>query len=93
LCQFVPFCHRTAQAKSKLITAQGSILASIKEILGDAVDEPVLDAWGSDSDFEAGLYKKAESTPRWLDRMAQIQRRSQSARKRRNYLLQFHSER
>ncbi len=52
------------------------LLASIKEILGDGVDEPVLDAWREAYaqlakifiDFEAGLYKKAKATPGgWTD--------------------------
>jgi nitric oxide dioxygenase len=47
------------------------LLASIKEVLGDGVDEPVLDAWKEAYaqlakifiDFEKDLYKKAENTP------------------------------
>ncbi|KAH6673513.1 bacterial hemoglobin [Halenospora varia] len=47
------------------------LLASIKEILGDAVDEPVLDAWRAAYqqladifiDFEKDLYDKAIHTP------------------------------
>ncbi|KAH6715675.1 globin-like protein [Leptodontidium sp. MPI-SDFR-AT-0119] len=47
------------------------LLASIKEVLGDAVDEPVLDAWKAAYqqladiliDFEKGLYDKAIQTP------------------------------
>lgn len=48
-----------------------NLLASIKEVLGDAVDQPVLDAWKAAYEqladvfinFERGLYKKAELTP------------------------------
>ena len=47
------------------------LLASIKEILGDAVDEPVLDAWKAAYQqladilisFEKNLYNKASATP------------------------------
>ncbi|KAG9775002.1 Flavohemoprotein [Exophiala dermatitidis] len=47
------------------------LLASIKEVLGDAVNQPVLDAWAAAYqqladifiDFEKGLYKQAEQTP------------------------------
>jgi nitric oxide dioxygenase len=47
------------------------LLESIKEVLGGAVDQPVLDAWKAAYqqladifiDFEKGLYKKAEDTP------------------------------
>ena len=47
------------------------LLASIKEVLGSAVDEPVMDAWkaayqqlaGIFIDFEKGLYDKAIHTP------------------------------
>ncbi|KAK5289745.1 Nitric oxide oxidoreductase [Exophiala xenobiotica] len=48
-----------------------NLLASIKEVLGDAVDQPVLDAWKAAYEqladifinFERGLYQKAELTP------------------------------
>jgi nitric oxide dioxygenase len=48
-----------------------NLLASIKEVLGDAVDQPVLDAWKAAYEqladifinFERDLYKKAEQTP------------------------------
>lgn len=48
-----------------------NLLASIKEVLGDAVDQPVLDAWKAAYnqladifiDFEKGLYDKAVETP------------------------------
>jgi hemoglobin-like flavoprotein len=48
-----------------------NFLSSIKEVLGDAVDKPVLDAWKAAYqqladifiDFENNLYKKAEATP------------------------------
>ena len=47
------------------------LIASIKEILGDGVDEPALDAWREAYaqlaaifiDFERNLYEKAEATP------------------------------
>ena len=47
------------------------LLASIKEILGDAVDEPVLDAWKAAYQqladilisFEKNLYDNASATP------------------------------
>jgi nitric oxide dioxygenase len=48
-----------------------NLLASIKEVLGNAVDQPVLDAWKvayqqlADIfiDFEKNLYQKSEATP------------------------------
>jgi nitric oxide dioxygenase len=47
------------------------LLAAIKEVLGDAVDEPIMDAWKAAYqqladifiDFEKGLYDKAVTTP------------------------------
>lgn len=48
-----------------------NLLASIKEVLGDAVNQPVLDAWAAAYqqladifiDFEKGLYESAKQTP------------------------------
>lgn len=62
------------------------LLASIQEILGDAIDRPVLTAWREAYaqlakifiDFEAGLYQQAASTPGGWDRMAQVPRQPQS---------------
>lgn len=47
------------------------LLAAIKEVLGDAADESVVDAWGAAyqqlagyfTDFESSLYRQADATP------------------------------